>query len=230
MPRHNYCDGVTWLLRSLKPPATRLFVKHVQANNKSIEAPHYWPFVRGIHRWPMDSPHKRPVMRKSFPRHDLVMLPGIDLRTFQRARRLKRQEIPDSHVVLLKKAMRLKTWYARNLSNWSEITGHIIFLSLHIKHADRFYRHTCNKHICFIITYYIIEVHVRKKNMHICNVLRTFSVMSRFWYQPTSNYINSLRPGLSPRLGVIQHTNIRDILRQDYITKIRAYWTSVRLT
>ena len=24
--------------------------------------PHYWPFVRGIHRRPMDSPHKGPVM------------------------------------------------------------------------------------------------------------------------------------------------------------------------
>ena len=24
--------------------------------------PHYWPFVRGIHRWPMDSIHKGPVM------------------------------------------------------------------------------------------------------------------------------------------------------------------------
>ena len=25
--------------------------------------PHYCPFVRGIHRWPVDSPHKGPVMR-----------------------------------------------------------------------------------------------------------------------------------------------------------------------
>ena len=24
---------------------------------------HYWPFVRGIHRWPVDSHHKGPVMR-----------------------------------------------------------------------------------------------------------------------------------------------------------------------
>ena len=23
----------------------------------------YWPFVRGIHRWPVNSPHKRPVTR-----------------------------------------------------------------------------------------------------------------------------------------------------------------------
>ena len=25
--------------------------------------PRYWPFVRGIHRWPVNSPHKGPVMR-----------------------------------------------------------------------------------------------------------------------------------------------------------------------
>ena len=25
--------------------------------------PHYWPFVRGIHRWPVDYPHKEPVIR-----------------------------------------------------------------------------------------------------------------------------------------------------------------------
>ena len=30
-------------------------------------------FVRGIHRWPMNSPHKRPVTRKMFPFHDVIM-------------------------------------------------------------------------------------------------------------------------------------------------------------
>ena len=30
-------------------------------------------FVRGIHRWPMDSPHKGPVTRKIFPFHDVIM-------------------------------------------------------------------------------------------------------------------------------------------------------------
>ena len=31
-------------------------------------------FVRGIHRWPMDSPHKRPVTRKIFPFDDVIMI------------------------------------------------------------------------------------------------------------------------------------------------------------
>ena len=31
-------------------------------------------FVRGIHRWPMNSPHKGPVTRKMFPFDDAIML------------------------------------------------------------------------------------------------------------------------------------------------------------
>ena len=30
-------------------------------------------FVRGIHRWPVDSPHKRPITRKMFPFDDVIM-------------------------------------------------------------------------------------------------------------------------------------------------------------
>ena len=33
-------------------------------NKQNIKAaPHHWPFVRGIHRWPVDSHHQRPVIR-----------------------------------------------------------------------------------------------------------------------------------------------------------------------
>ena len=31
------------------------------------------PFVQGIHRWPVNSPHKRPVTRKRFPFDDVIM-------------------------------------------------------------------------------------------------------------------------------------------------------------
>ena len=30
-------------------------------------------FVRGIHRWPVNSPHKVPVTRKMFPFDDVIM-------------------------------------------------------------------------------------------------------------------------------------------------------------
>ena len=32
-------------------------------------------FMRGIHRWPVNSPHKRPVTRKMFPFNDVIMAP-----------------------------------------------------------------------------------------------------------------------------------------------------------
>ena len=34
-------------------------------------------FVRGNHRWPVDSPHKAPVTRKIFPLDDVVVVPNI---------------------------------------------------------------------------------------------------------------------------------------------------------
>ena len=34
-------------------------------------------FVRGIHRWPVNSPHKWPVTRKIFPFDDVIMKPAI---------------------------------------------------------------------------------------------------------------------------------------------------------
>ena len=33
-------------------------------------------FVRGIHRWPVNSPHKGPVTRKMFPLDDGIMIDG----------------------------------------------------------------------------------------------------------------------------------------------------------
>ena len=48
-----------------------------QSNNKGcIKAPHHWPFVKGIHWWPVDSPHKGPVMWKVFSYHDINMTPN----------------------------------------------------------------------------------------------------------------------------------------------------------
>ena len=35
-------------------------------------------FMRGIHRWPVVSPHKGPVKRKMFPFDDVIMLSVID--------------------------------------------------------------------------------------------------------------------------------------------------------
>ena len=37
-------------------------------------------FVRGIHRWPVNSPHKGPVTRKMFPFYDVIMKPQLSQR------------------------------------------------------------------------------------------------------------------------------------------------------
>ena len=42
-------------------------------------------FVRGIHRWPLNSPHKWPVTRKMFPFYDVIMGNWNHLRRVTRA-------------------------------------------------------------------------------------------------------------------------------------------------
>ena len=42
-------------------------------HQRKHQSPCYRPFVMGIHRWPVDSPHKGPVTRKAFPLHDVTM-------------------------------------------------------------------------------------------------------------------------------------------------------------
>ena len=36
----------------------------------------YWPFVRGIHSWPVNSLHKGPVMMRAFPCYAIIMVTG----------------------------------------------------------------------------------------------------------------------------------------------------------
>ena len=64
-------SNVIWASWRLNSPAIPLSAEQpVQVNNKwDIRAPDCWPFVRGIHRLPVDSPHKGPAMRKMFPWH-----------------------------------------------------------------------------------------------------------------------------------------------------------------
>ena len=64
---HN--SNITYMPWNLKSLATQLFAQQlVQVNIKeNIQALHYWPFVREIHQWLVDFPHKAPVMQKKFP-------------------------------------------------------------------------------------------------------------------------------------------------------------------
>ena len=69
----HYSD-VIWASWRSKSSANWIFVQLlVQAIIKeNIKAPHYWPFVWGIHRRTVDSPYKGPVMRKGYPCHNCV--------------------------------------------------------------------------------------------------------------------------------------------------------------
>ena len=65
-----------WARLRLRSPASRLFNQLIiQAEIKeNIKSSASKAFVRGIHRWSVNSPHKGPVTRKLFPFDDVIML------------------------------------------------------------------------------------------------------------------------------------------------------------
>ena len=65
----------SWAHRRLKSPAswliTQPFIKGT--DQRKHQSSTSLAFVRGSHRWPVDSPHKWPVTRKMFPFDDVIM-------------------------------------------------------------------------------------------------------------------------------------------------------------
>ena len=66
-----------WAQWCLKSPASRLFTLPLiqGADQRKHQSSTSLAFARGIHRWPVNSPHKRPVTRKMFPFDDVIMEP-----------------------------------------------------------------------------------------------------------------------------------------------------------
>ena len=60
----------------LKSPGYWLFIQQLVLGSikEKIKVPCYWLFVRGIHRSPLDSPHKGPVTWKPFSCDDIIMM------------------------------------------------------------------------------------------------------------------------------------------------------------
>ena len=56
-------------------------------------------FVRGIHRGPVNSPHKWPVTRKMFPFDDVIMSREISYGLQWRDGRVRASQIPDTTIV-----------------------------------------------------------------------------------------------------------------------------------
>ena len=52
---------------------TRLFTVYAGAGERKHQRSASLAFVRGIHRWPVNSPHKGPVTRNMFPFDDVIM-------------------------------------------------------------------------------------------------------------------------------------------------------------
>ena len=65
------------LMRAVASQITGLSIVYSTAGSGTDERKHQssasLAFVRGIHRWPVNSPHKRPVTRKMFPFDDVIM-------------------------------------------------------------------------------------------------------------------------------------------------------------
>ena len=55
------CVITSWTWRPVRKKETESESAHTSLLDDDIKwkhFPHYWPFVRGIHRWPVNSPHK----------------------------------------------------------------------------------------------------------------------------------------------------------------------------
>ena len=71
---HNGRDGV-----SIHQPYDCLLNRVFQRKSKKISKLRVTGFVRGIHRGPVNFPHKWPVARKMFPFYDVIMNPLLVL-------------------------------------------------------------------------------------------------------------------------------------------------------
>ena len=69
---HNERDGV-----SNYEPHVCLLDCLFRRRSRKHQSPAPLVFVRGIHRWPVNSPHKGPVTRKMFPFDDFIMVQYI---------------------------------------------------------------------------------------------------------------------------------------------------------
>ena len=70
---HHYSD-VTWTPWRLKSPELDCLRNNwLRLISKETSKSRYWLFVRGIHRWPVDSLHKGPVNLKTFPCHVFML-------------------------------------------------------------------------------------------------------------------------------------------------------------
>ena len=71
------CDVIMGTMASQITSLTIVYpIVHSGADQRKHQSSASLAFVRGIHRWPVNSPHKRPVTRKMFPFDDVIIMCG----------------------------------------------------------------------------------------------------------------------------------------------------------
>ena len=96
--RHNECDGVSnhrcpdCLLNHLS--------RYISKKTRKLQSSASVDLVRGIHRWPVDSPHKGPITQKMFPFHDGIMMHICNISSGNGLSPLRCQAITQAHADL----------------------------------------------------------------------------------------------------------------------------------
>ena len=71
----HYSDVIMGAMASqITSPTVVYLIVYSDANQSKHQSSASLAFVRGIHRWPVNSPHKGPVTRKMFPFDDVIMI------------------------------------------------------------------------------------------------------------------------------------------------------------
>ena len=73
---HHYSDAI---MSAMASQITGVFVYSTVCSGRDLrkhQSSASLAFVRGIHRWPVNSPHKGPVTRKMFPLDNVIMIMG----------------------------------------------------------------------------------------------------------------------------------------------------------
>ena len=72
--KHHYSDVIMGAMASQLTRVTIVYsAVYSGADQRKHQSSASLAFVRGIHRWPVNSPHKWPVTRKMFPFDDAIM-------------------------------------------------------------------------------------------------------------------------------------------------------------
>ena len=102
--RSHYCDVIMGAMASQITSLT--IVYSTGADQRKHQSSASLAFVRGIHRWPVNSPHKRPVTWKMFPFDDVIMIwiANIAISIFTMA------EVEPSAVVVMTMRCRSEMW------------------------------------------------------------------------------------------------------------------------